>query len=534
MSTCCGYDHEFVPNVARDPGTHHFAGLHNPALRGRLQAWAPGAILLFGYAYRTHLGLILRPPAPLIFRGDSHLIDQQPSVVKSFVLRRLYSRFAAITYVGQANRDYFRHFGVPEGKLHFAPHCVDASRFTRTATVEAAAERLRTELGLGCRQVVLFAGKFIPDKQPLELLEAFLTLAPADAALVFVGDGTQRTALEERARARPDCVVRFLPFANQSEMPVRYALARLFVLPSRGLYETWGLAVNEAMHLGVPCLVSDRVGCQRDLVTEGETGWVFRTADPAALRSALERALVAVRGDLSAMHARIAARIAGLHLHRRQHGTPRGLRAGRRPAMKITIVSGFFLPTPPVAGGAMEKMWWRLARLYVQRGHEVTILCRRWQDWPVEAVVEGVRIVRLPGFNHRRRLWQNLVLDAVWGLKMLTSLPAADILITNTVALPVFVRALRPRAGRLVVNLNRFPKGQLRWYRDVARLQAGSASIAAAAAEQAPALASVIRVVPNSIDCSAFAGPARPRSAAKPVVIGFIGRINPRKVSAPW
>lgn len=306
-----GYDHEFVPNAARDPGTHHFLGLYNPALRDRLAAWQAEAILVFGYAYRTHLSLIARPPAPLIFRGDSHLIDQPPSRVKRFVLSRLFARFAAITYVGQANRDYFRTFGVPEAKLHFAPHCVDAGHFTRTAAVGAEAARLRATLGLGARKVVLFAGKFVPAKQPRELLEAFLALAPADAALVFVGDGVLRAELEARAREQPACTVHFLPFANQSEMPARYALADVFALPSRGLYETWGLAVNEAMHLGVPCLVSDRVGCQRDLVTEGETGWVFRATDPAALQSALARALVAVRGDLSAMHTRIAARIAG-------------------------------------------------------------------------------------------------------------------------------------------------------------------------------------------------------------------------------
>jgi glycosyltransferase involved in cell wall biosynthesis len=68
-------------------------------------------------------------------------------------------------------------------------------------------------------------------------------------------------------------------------MPARYLLADIFVLPSRGHYETWGLAVNEAMHLGVPCLVSDLVGCQRDLVTPGETGWVFSADDPEALAS---------------------------------------------------------------------------------------------------------------------------------------------------------------------------------------------------------------------------------------------------------
>jgi len=306
-----GYDHEFVPNVARDPGTHHFSGLHNPTLGARLRTWQPSAVLLFGYAWRSHLGVILRPPAPLVFRGDSHLLGHTPSWAKRVALRWLYGRFAAVTYVGAANREYFRAFGVPDAKLHFAPHCVDATRFVRDAATEAAAAKLRGELGLAGKKVVLFAGKFLAAKQPGALLDAFLALAPRDTALVFVGDGPDRAELAAGAARRPDCLVRFLPFANQTEMPARYALADLFVLPSRGLYETWGLAVNEAMHLGVPCLVSDRVGCQRDLVTEGETGWVFAAGDPRGLPAALGRALAALNGDTAALRARIATRIAG-------------------------------------------------------------------------------------------------------------------------------------------------------------------------------------------------------------------------------
>jgi len=306
-----GYDSEFVPNVARDPGTHHFSGLHNPTLGARLRTWQPSAVLLFGYAWRSHLGVILRPPAPLVFRGDSHLLGHTPSWAKRVALRWLYGRFAAVTYVGAANREYFRAFGVPDAKLHFAPHCVDATRFVRDAATEAAAAKLRGELGLAGKKVVLFAGKFLAAKQPGALLDAFLALAPRDTALVFVGDGPDRAELAAGAARRPDCLVRFLPFANQTEMPARYALADLFVLPSRGLYETWGLAVNEAMHLGVPCLVSDRVGCQRDLVTEGETGWVFAAGDPRGLPAALGRALAALNGDTAALRARIATRIAG-------------------------------------------------------------------------------------------------------------------------------------------------------------------------------------------------------------------------------
>jgi glycosyltransferase involved in cell wall biosynthesis len=197
--------------------------------------------------------------------------------------------------------------------------------------------------------------------------------------------------------------------------------------------------------------------------------------------------------------------------------------------MTITIVCGFLLPVPPVAGGAMEKMWWRLARLYVRRGHRVTLISRRWPGWADEETVDGVRLLRVPGFDHRQHLWQNLLLDALWGLRVLRALPDADILVTNTVALPVFVRHLCARAGLLVVNLNRYPKGQVRWYGRAARIQAASGIIASAATKQAPARAAVVRLIPNPVDCSLFAGPPPIRKSGAPLTIGFMGRIHAEK-----
>jgi glycosyltransferase involved in cell wall biosynthesis len=273
--------------------------------------------LLFGYRYATHLRAIAwcrRRGVPLIFRGDSHLLGQpRPTAAKRLLLRLLYRQFAAVTYVGAANRAYFEAFGVPAGRLHFAPHAVDHQLFDpQQAAHHEAAHRLRAELGLAPgRRIVLFAGKLLPRKQPRVLLEAFLATPRPETTLVFVGEGEEKPALQERARRNPAADVRFLPFANQTEMPARYLLADLFVLPSVGAAETWGLAVNEAMHLGVPCLVSDVVGCQRDLVTDGDTGWVFRAGDAPHLAEKLGEALGALARAAPGIQARVARRIAG-------------------------------------------------------------------------------------------------------------------------------------------------------------------------------------------------------------------------------
>ena len=57
-------------------------------------------------------------------------------------------------------------------------------------------------------------------------------------------------------------------------MPSLLKLADIVILPSKS--ETWGLIVNEAFACSTPVLVSDSVGCSKDLVIPHKTGWVFK------------------------------------------------------------------------------------------------------------------------------------------------------------------------------------------------------------------------------------------------------------------
>jgi glycosyltransferase involved in cell wall biosynthesis len=68
-----------------------------------------------------------------------------------------------------------------------------------------------------------------------------------------------------------------------------YKAADLMVIPSR--YEPFGLVVNEAMLCGCPVIASDRVGAVRDLITHGETGYVYPQGDVEALAKTIQQAL---------------------------------------------------------------------------------------------------------------------------------------------------------------------------------------------------------------------------------------------------
>jgi glycosyltransferase involved in cell wall biosynthesis len=82
--------------------------------------------------------------------------------------------------------------------------------------------------------------------------------------------------------------VRIVGFVNQSAISGYYSIADIFVLCS-GMGETWGLVVNEAMNFELPVVVTETCGCARDLVVDGENGFVCPEGDIAQLRGALRK-----------------------------------------------------------------------------------------------------------------------------------------------------------------------------------------------------------------------------------------------------
>lgn len=200
--------------------------------------------------------------------------------------------------------------------------------------------------------------------------------------------------------------------------------------------------------------------------------------------------------------------------------------------MKIAIVMGFFLPMPPDAGGATEKSWHRLSLEFARLGHEVTVYSRHWRGWPDEEVRDGVRHVRLRGFDHTGRLWRNLALDLLWGLRVYRRLGRADVTVVNSVLLPVWLGPLRRGCGRLVLMPGRRTKGQFRFYRRVDAVLAVSAMMRDCILRENPALGPRIDIVGYPIDWSSLSAaprPVRPPGDAAPITLGFVGRIHREK-----
>ena len=132
-----------------------------------------------------------------------------------------------------------------------------------------------------------------------------------------------RDQVERFARAEMPGRVKVLGFRPQHELGQVYSDADVMGLPSI-FRETWGLVVNEALTFGVPCVVSDRVGCASDLITPGETGLVFRHGDATDLSDCVVRLLRQVAGDRDATAAKCRERVARYSVDAAAHGIVEG------------------------------------------------------------------------------------------------------------------------------------------------------------------------------------------------------------------
>ena len=249
-----GYPHTFLENRSKDPGTHHFRGIDSIDVIDRITAWAPDALLVFGWNYASHLRALrhFHGRIPVLFRGDSTLIDEVPGPrtwLRRIVLKWIYRHVDAALYVGRHNRKYFKRHGLRDEQLFWAPYAIENERFMADADArEAEALSWRRELGIKDHdRVVLFVGKLEDKKNPALLLEAFRGVGSDRTHLILGGTGPLEEPLRDASREMSN--VHFIGFQNQSPMPVVYRLGDVIVLPSRARCEPWGLPVNAARAL---------------------------------------------------------------------------------------------------------------------------------------------------------------------------------------------------------------------------------------------------------------------------------------------
>lgn len=177
----------------------------------------------------------------------------------------------AITAVSNNLREETYHNFNIKKPIDVIYNFVDVNRFNKKPVTP-----FRQLIAPNDEKIITHASNFRSVKRVQDVVKIFERIEKRiPAKLLFIGDGPDRSKVEEMCRSNALCEnVRFL--GRQEEMEDILAITDLFVLPSA--YESFGLVALEAMAAHVP-VISTNAGGLPEVNVEGETGFMSKVGD---------------------------------------------------------------------------------------------------------------------------------------------------------------------------------------------------------------------------------------------------------------
>lgn len=202
--------------------------------------------------------------------------------------RWLINRAAGMIVYSEHAGSYFAGLGFPEKRIFVAPNSPDtdalrAYREELERQPEIVAQ-LRARFAPRGQRVVLLLGRLNAERGTGELIDAYAALRARrdDVALVIVGDGAERPALEDRVRQRRLSDVHFAgAIYAEAELAKYFQLCDVLVMPAAA-----SMAGKQAMAFGKPVIAAD-FGLEIHHMQHGENGLIVPRRNAEALTQAL-------------------------------------------------------------------------------------------------------------------------------------------------------------------------------------------------------------------------------------------------------
>lgn len=195
--------------------------------------------------------------------------------------------------------------------------------------------------------------------------------------------------------------------------------------------------------------------------------------------------------------------------------------------MKISIVTSPFCELPPDAIGAVERLWADMAGEFARQGHSIELLGKRGKT--VLPSERNLKRTYIRGYGRAKSVYFDIILDFFYSFRALGRMGVCDVLVCNTFWTPILAPLFfRRKFKRLVYNVERFPKIQLKMYRRVDLFACASTPVRAELIRLVPSFENRARVIPNPINIDVFNASVRPDSHGE-LRIGYHGRIHVEK-----
>jgi glycosyltransferase involved in cell wall biosynthesis len=245
-------------------------------LHAHLERLAPDAILATNQ-YALMYASFANPGVPLAVTLHSTYLQTLKEQLQMLAYRPLFWSADAAVFVCERQRRHWLNRGVLGRANHVIYNGVDLEHWQ-----PVDAQAVRRALGFAEDDYVIGLSAVLrPEKNAPQLVEALAALRQRGlpARALFIGDGPERTNVEQRARAL-SVADRIVISGFQED--VRPFLSACDVVALTSFTEALSLAAIEAMALGRP-VVHPEVGGAAEMIQSGHDGGLFPVADTARL-----------------------------------------------------------------------------------------------------------------------------------------------------------------------------------------------------------------------------------------------------------
>jgi len=243
------------------------------------------------FARRRHIPIVVEAN----YTADLPLVRKRSALLMPLARRLDRYIFTGATRIVAVSSYVKKHLvvthAIDEDKILMLPNAADPEKFSLVEIDPA-----NTEKTIG------FVGGFYPWHGVAMLVKGFADLVPEfpDARLCLVGDGPERTAIEQQVETLG--VAHLVDFTGQvthENLAEQMAKFYIGVMPDSNVYGS-PMKIFEYMSMGVPVVAPDYAPIL-DVVQNGQQGLVFRRQDLDDLVNCLRRILASekLRGKLS-------------------------------------------------------------------------------------------------------------------------------------------------------------------------------------------------------------------------------------------
>jgi len=263
-------------------------------LLAQVRAYRPTLVYLNGYydpAYWLVLLYCRLKNIKIVLDFESTETSRKRVWWKESLKKYFLNNCDGIVCLGTKAAEYLRRLNIPENKILSTKNVGidnDALFQLHQAALEER-ESNKKKFGLPTYNFI-YAGRFVGRKNLLLLMKMFDSAQKKSSnkdrwGLILSGSGDEYQAMKELKQYLSNDSINFFEPCEWYEVPGRYALADVAVLPST--FEPFGFVTNEALVYGMPVIVSERCGSAADLVINGQNGFTFDPFNAADLEDKL-------------------------------------------------------------------------------------------------------------------------------------------------------------------------------------------------------------------------------------------------------